>query len=116
MYYQYGLYKPLVNKKLGAPATIRQFFPLGFLLGLFFGAIASCFSTTILNIFVTCLLFYLFIGLVVGGMGAVRTRCPLVMVLMPYVFLNIHLSYGYGYLRGIFKVLGNGSFNVKSNR
>ena len=25
MYYQYGLYKPLVNKKLGAPATVRQF-------------------------------------------------------------------------------------------
>ena len=116
MYYQYGLYKPLVNKKLGAPATIRQFFPLGFLLGLVFGTIASCFSTTILNIFTLMLLFYLFIGLVVGGMGAVRTRTLAVMPLMPYVFLNIHLSYGFGYLRGIFKVLGNRSFNVNSNR
>ena len=28
MYYQYGLYKPLVNKKLGSPASMRQFFPL----------------------------------------------------------------------------------------
>ena len=27
MFYQYGLYKPLGNKKLGSPATIRQFFP-----------------------------------------------------------------------------------------
>ena len=116
MYYQYGLYKPLVNKKLGAPATIRQFFPLGFLLGLIVGTIASCFSTTILNIFTTCLLLYLFIGLVVGGMGAVRTRTLAVMPLMPYVFLNIHLSYGFGYLRGIFKVCGNGKYNVESNR
>ena len=28
MFYQYGLYKPLVNKKLGSPATVRQFFPV----------------------------------------------------------------------------------------
>jgi glycosyltransferase involved in cell wall biosynthesis len=27
MFYQYGLYKPLVNMKLGAPATLRQFAP-----------------------------------------------------------------------------------------
>ena len=116
MYYQYGLYKPLVNKKLGSPATIRQFFPLGFLLGLVFGAIASCFSTTILYIYAALLLLYLFIGIVVGGMGAVRARKFAVMPLMPYVFLNIHLSYGFGYLKGIFKVLGNGTYDVKSNR
>jgi len=49
-------------------------------------------------------------------MGAIRTRNFAVMPLMPYIFLNIHLSYGFGYLRGIFKVLGGKSFNVKSNR
>jgi hypothetical protein len=39
MFYQYGLYKPLVNKKLGSPATIRQFFPLFFVLFLMIGLI-----------------------------------------------------------------------------
>ena len=34
MFYQYGLYKPLVNCKLGAPATVRQFIPVGFVLGI----------------------------------------------------------------------------------
>ena len=116
MYYQYGLYKPLVNKKLGSPATIRQFFPLVFLLGLLFGAIASCFSPLILKLYTAVLLLYLFIGLVVGAMGAIRTRRLAVMPLMPYIFLNIHLSYGFGYLRGIFKVCGNRKYNVKSNR
>ncbi len=116
MYYQYGLYKPLVNKKLGAPATIRQFFPLLFLLFLVLGGIASIFSPFVLKLYVSILLLYLFISLVVGGMGAIRTRSPLVMVLMPYVFLNIHLSYGFGYLRGIFKVLGKKNYNVKPNR
>ena len=62
------------------------------------------------------LLLYLFISLVVGMMGAIRTRRFAVMLIMPYIFLNIHMSYGFGYLRGIFKVLGGKSFNVKSNR
>lgn len=116
MYYQYGLYKPLVNKKLGSPATIRQFFPLLFLLCLFFGGIISIFSPFVLKMYVAMLLLYLVISLVVGAMGAIRTRRFAVMLIMPYIFLNIHLSYGFGYLRGIFKVLGGKSFNVKSNR
>ena len=49
-------------------------------------------------------------------MGTIRTRRFAVMLIMPYIFLNIHLSYGFGYLRGIFKLLGGKSFNVKSNR
>ena len=116
MYYQYGLYKPLVNKKLGAPATIRQFFPLMFLAGLVVGGVLSIFFLWIRYIYLAVLILYLIIGLVVGAMGAIRTHNPVIMLLMPYVFLNIHVSYGFGYLRGILKVLGHKSFNVKSNR
>lgn len=116
MYYQYGLYKPLVNKKLGAPATIRQFFPLLFLLWILSGGIASIFSPLVLKVYAAILLLYLFISLVVGMMGAIRTRRFAVMLIMPYIFLNIHMSYGLGYLMGIFKVLVGRSFNVKSNR
>jgi hypothetical protein len=65
---------------------------------------------------VAILLLYLTIGLVVGSMGAIRTHKPIMILLMPYVFFNVHMSYGFGYLRGIFKVLGNKSFEVKSNR
>ena len=116
MYYQYGLYKPLVNKKLGAPATIRQFFPLVFLLGLIFGGIASIFSPYILHLYTTVLLLYLFIGIVVGSMGAIRTHQPLLTLLMPYVFFNIHMSYGIGYLVGIYNVLGKKTAQVKPTR
>lgn len=116
MYYQYGLYKPLVNKKLGAPATVRQFFPLVFLLGLIFGGIASIFSPYILHAFTTFLMLYLFIGIVVGSMSAIRMHQPLLALLMPYVFFNIHMSYGIGYLVGIFNVLCHRSSEVKPNR
>jgi hypothetical protein len=116
MYYQYGLYKPLVNKKLGAPATVRQFFPLLFLLGLIIGGICSIFSTFILHTYTTLLMLYLFIGIVVGSMGAIRAHQPLLALLMPYVFFNIHMSYGVGYIVGIFNVIGNKSAQVKPNR
>lgn len=116
MFYQYGLYKPLVNKKLGSPATIRQFFPLMFLLFIIFGGILSFFSKIALCIYITILAIYLFIGLTLGCMNAVITYKPILTILMPYVFLNVHLSYGWGYLQGIYKVLGKKSYNVKSNR
>ncbi len=116
MYYQYGLYKPLVNKKLGAPATIRQFFPLLFLIGLVAGAILSIFSKWILFAYLSVLLLYLLIGTVVGCMGAIRMHQPILAFIMPYVFLNIHLSYGFGYLRGIIKIILKRPFNAQSNR
>jgi len=116
MYYQYGLYKPLVNKKLGAPATIRQFFPLLFLIGLMVGGVLSIFSPWIRSVYIAVLLLYLFIALVVGCMGAIRTGKPVVTLLMPYVFLNVHLSYGYGYLCGLIKIICKKPFQVKPNR
>lgn len=116
MYYQYGLYKPLVNKKLGAPATVRQFFPLVFLLLLIIGGTASIFSPFILHAYTTFLVLYLFIGIVVGSMSAIRKHQPLLVLLMPYVFFNIHMSYGIGYLVGIFNVLCNSSSEVTPNR
>ena len=116
MYYQYGLYKPLVNKKLGAPATVRQFFPLVFLLLLIIGGTASIFSPFILHAYTTFLVLYLFIGIVVGSMSAIRMHQPLLVLLMPYVFFNIHMSYGIGYLVGIFNVLCNSSSEVTPNR
>ena len=116
MYYQYGLYKPLVNKKLGAPATIRQFFPLLFLLGIIAGVLLSLVSSIFFYAFIAVLSLYFLIGIVVGGMGAIRTGKAIMALLMPYVFLNIHLSYGWGYLKGLINIARNKTFNVKSNR
>lgn len=116
MYYQYGLYKPLVNKKLGAPATVRQFFPILFLLGLTIGGVVCMIWPLLLHFYTSVLLLYLFIGIVVGSMGAIRAHQPLLALLMPYVFFNIHMSYGVGYLVGIFNVLGKKTAQVKPSR
>ena len=116
MYYQYGLYKPLVNKKLGAPVTVRQFFPILFLLGLTIGGVVCMIWPLLLHFYTSVLLLYLFIGIVVGSMGAIRAHQPLLALLMPYVFFNIHMSYGIGYLVGIFNVLGKKTAQVKPSR
>lgn len=116
MYFQYGLFKPLVNKKLGSPATIRQFFPLLFLLGVVLGGILSFAADWIMWTYFAVLALYLTIGFAIGCSYAVKRHKPLLAVLMPYVFACVHLSYGYGYLVGIYKIIMKKKFNVKSNR
>ncbi len=116
MYYQYGLFKPLANKKLGAPATVRQFFPGLFVLGLIGGGILSCFSKAILAIYLAVIALYLLIGLAIGFSKASEYRRPALVLLMPYTFACIHISYGVGYLNGMLKVLFNKPFNVNCNR
>ena len=116
MYYQYGLFKPLVNKKLGAPATIRQFFPGLFVLGLVFGALLSLFSKVMACFYLSILVLYFGIGLVIGARKAIEHKKIALLWYMPYTFLCIHLSYGIGYLTGLYKVLRHKKFLVSTNR
>lgn len=115
MYYQYGLFKPLVNKKLGSAATIRQFFPALFVAGLVLGAVLSALVGWIACIYFSVIALYLLAGLYIGAQKAVRWRKPSLLWLMPYTFLNIHLSYGIGYIKGIVKVKRGKKITVESN-
>lgn len=116
MFYQYGLFKPLVNKKLGQAATIRQFVPPLFVAALFCGSILSFVSNVFLWLFVGFVALYFAIGLYMGVKSAIDTLRPLMVLLMPWTFLNVHLSYGIGYWVGMFKILFNRPFTAQSNR
>ncbi|MFN8700257.1 MAG: glycosyltransferase family 2 protein [Flavobacteriales bacterium] len=104
MYYQYGLFKPLVNKKLGAPATLRQFAPPVFVLS---GAVA------LLLVFLRpewMLVFLLWFALYFGSIALVSARLAAShgWVLWPHLALTfpaIHLNYGFGYLAGLIRWL-----------
>ena len=112
MFSQYGLFKPLVNKKLKKPTTLRQFFPPLFLAGLVVGGLLSFFSSTLMWIYLSVLILYILIGLLAG----VRCTHRLSDILwMPIVFAAIHCSYGFGYWEGIVKVLMHGKISVQSN-
>lgn len=116
MFYQYGLYKPLVNKKLGAPATVRQFFPLLFVLGLFVGAILSCLGSVFFMLYVAVLIVYLLLAYYFTMLSVKKTERIGLLVYQPIVYLTIHLSYGWGYIVGIYKILLHRPFNAESNR
>lgn len=116
MYFQYGLFKPLVNKKLGKPATLRQFFPLFFVVGLIVGFILSFLSKYFLFIYLTILLLYSFIGLGIGIKSAVKNKTFSLICHIPITFFIIHISYGWGYFKGLMKLLLKTDFNVQSSR
>lgn len=116
MYYQYGLFKPLVNKKLGAPATLRQFFPALFVLGIVAGAVWSVFSPIILWIYLGVWSLYLLFGVSFGVREAGRLKDWRLVFSLPCVFFVIHTAYGLGYWKGLYNVLFRRPFRAGSNR
>lgn len=113
MFYQYGLFKPLVNKKLGSPATIRQFFPLLLVLGLVIGFGLSLLWKPFLWIYLSVLVLYILLALIfsIKSSGSIH---QIIMQIITYMV--VHLSYGMGYLVGLLKLLFGKSFTAKVNR
>ena len=116
MYYQYGLFKPLVNKKLGKPTTLRQFFPAVFAFGIIIGLILSLLSTWCFVLYIYVLSLYLILSVYFSFRSALEKEDWSLFFILPVVFLSIHLAYGFGYLIGIYKVVFRRKFNVIENR
>lgn len=114
MFYQYGLFKPLVNRKVGSPATIRQFVPPGLVLANLFLLLLMPFHILFVALFGLmwlmygggCLYFSLKLALSKNNLSA--------FFILPLVFISIHFSYGIGYVKGIVKHLVVKS-NVETN-
>lgn len=116
MFYQYGLYKPLVNSKLGSPATIRQFFPLLFVLGLVIGLLLSFINRIFADIYICVLALYVIMSFIYTYKSVARTRNYMLFVYQPITYFTIHFGYGWGYLVGIYKLLFKIPFTAESNR
>lgn len=113
MFYQYGLFKPLVNKKLGAPATVRQFFPLLFVSGLILGLIIGLLNYYILIAYFSIIALYLLLAFSFSIKKA-HTVSQIFYQIITY--LTIHINYGWGYIVGIYNIVMKRSFTVKVNR
>lgn len=122
MYYQYGLFKPLVGKKLGRVMTLRQLVPPA----LVFFIISLIFLTALSPWF---LLFYLAGGGCYCAAGVYIAKQARRISLLecsnqnrslggvkwPYVafaLLLVHVSYGFGYLRGALILLTKRNFSI----
>lgn len=116
MFYQYGLFKPLVNKKLSSPATLRQFVPPLFVLGTIVG-FSLCIAFPIVWIaFALVYCVYICVGITSGIQLALKHKKGSLSLLMPLCFLVLHWSYGIGYWNGLYKVVLHKPFNVSINR
>lgn len=112
MFFQYGLFKPLVNQKLGSPATIRQFFPVALILGLIFGAFISIYW----HVFTWFYFLGISIYIIMSIVSSIKSGGSIKKILIQSIcYPIVHLSYGWGYLIGLWNVLTGKSFNAKSN-
>ncbi|HQM70322.1 MAG TPA: glycosyltransferase family 2 protein [Bacteroidales bacterium] len=118
MYYQYGLFKPLVNKKLGSPATLRQLAPPLFVTSILLGFVLCLFMSVLLPFYLGFISLYLLISVGVSVKEAIRNNSIFLIALLPVVFFIIHFSYGWGYLSGIakFLIFRTGSVTANINR
>jgi glycosyltransferase involved in cell wall biosynthesis len=106
MFYQYGLYKPLVNLKIGKPATIRQFAPLLLVLYMAITGGLSFISNFSWVVFLVGIIFYLFSCFFVAvSIWVKNIKKPGLIFFLFLLFPIIHLSYGWGYLAGVFRFL-----------
>jgi glycosyltransferase involved in cell wall biosynthesis len=111
MYYQYGYFKPLAARKIGRVMTVRQLVPSAFLIGLvgggllalawppagvLWGLVVATYAATVL----AC------------AFSAARAHGLRCAAALAGVFPALHLSYGTGFLRGIW----DGWFRRRSAR
>lgn len=113
MFYQYGVFKPLVNKKLGSPATVRQFFPLFFVLGLLIGPVVCAFAPVLWYDYFAVI----FLWLLLATYFSVRESKNIKRILVQdWIYFVVHFGYGWGYIVGIYKILFHRPFVAPSNR
>lgn len=96
-YYQYGYWKVYVNQKHKAITTVRQLIPLFFVLFLmsgFFAFLSTAFSLAWLAVFGLYLLMGFTFAMKAGN--GIQEAFRILKV-----FIILHLSYGWGYLEGV---------------
>lgn len=113
MFYQYGLFKPWVNKKLGSPATVRQFIPLMLVSGLAIGLLISIIWKPFWIAYLSGIAIYFLLALLFSIKSSRNVKQILIQI---WTYIVVHVCYGAGYIAGIWKLLTHQSFNAKINR
>ena len=121
MFYYYGFFKPLVNKKVGKPATLRQFVPPIFVLSLVIGIVLLFIQPAAGELFLGLVLIpYLLINAIFSLRIGLAEKSFLMFFSLVFTFFGIHISYGIGYLRGVFRFMirnkGVGFQDLSTNR
>ncbi|MCC6599925.1 MAG: glycosyltransferase family 2 protein [Crocinitomicaceae bacterium] len=101
MYYQYGFFKPLVNIKLGQPASLRQFAPPSLILILGILLLLSPISYVFFLLFILVLCLYALSATVISIILSNKEKGRFLELVK--TFPTVHFSYGWGYLMGLWQ-------------
>lgn len=113
MFYQYGLFNPLVDKKLQQFSSIRRMIPLFFVLYLILFVMLSVAIPVFALWFAIPLFLYLFVDLIVSLRHLPKLKIVLwLLCAYPY----IHINYGLGYIDGTIRLLFKKPFFAEANR
>ncbi|OQA07702.1 MAG: hypothetical protein BWY67_01669 [Bacteroidetes bacterium ADurb.Bin397] len=96
-YYQYGLFKPLVLKKVSSGIRLRHLIPAGFVCYLLLSLLSFWYPALLIPA-VLYLLLDLFYSFRYGSSFAVSSK-------MLLVYPMLHCSYGLGFIKGFFILL-----------
>lgn len=121
MYYQYGYFKPLAARMIGAVMTMRQLVPSAFVTSLVLTAALAPWSNFMAVCFGSIIISYGVLDLCIGVSVAAKRglRCGFWSMV---VFPVLHISYGLGYLKGLLdffilrKQKGTDSFALRLSR
>jgi glycosyltransferase involved in cell wall biosynthesis len=107
MFFQYGYFKPLVARKIGAILTVRQLVPGAFVFSLIALTLLAPWSNMALILVGVLLLAYVAVNICTAAITAIRGQSKSAWAL-PLVFPVLHFSYGLGSLKGVvdFLLLG----------
>ena len=101
MFFQYAFFKPLVNRKLKKPATVRQFIPLLFVLFLLLGWLGTFILPALFAVYIFGAGLYLLFNIFFTIKSTVDHGKGYLLFYLPWIFFLQHLAYGFGYLAGI---------------
>jgi len=104
MFYQYGLFKPLVIRKLGRIVTGRQLAPPLFVLAILTALVLAPFFPPVAWTALVVGGGYAAIA-VIGAMRSVERDGLVAALLLTGVFPVVHVSYGAGFLHGVLLLL-----------
>lgn len=117
MMYQYGFFKPLVNKKCRRFASFRQFVPLLFVLALIIFSIVSIVSLIPLLLIVIAYLSFAALFFIESLKRKLIPKDMKALLLCIFGLFITHFSYGVGYFNGLLNlVFRRKKSNLKSSR
>jgi len=118
MFFQYSMFRPLVNKKLGMILQPRQFVPPAWVIFLVAALTGSLFSHVSGLVLLGGLGLYLACDLVFSVRSATEAKRWELLFYLPWIYFLIHICYGCGYILGIinFVLLNRKPGQVSSTR